>query len=181
MYENPVAMRPPGFFVPVVAGGCSCLPAELDLTPGYRVQNYNMEKAGGNLLIGELARRVGLRLTTVRFYERRGLLPEPDRTAAGYRRYSAADVDRLRFIRRAKDLGFSLQEIAGLLALNGDPAADCEQIRKTAAAKIATVDTRIERLRRMRAALLQLMEQCPGEGTSLNCPILSALNDDAED
>lgn len=178
--QEPGGHQVTGFFCPCGRGGCCGLPAELDLTLRYRVQDYDMEKTDGNLLIGELARRAGLRLTTVRFYERRGLLPEPDRTAAGYRRYSAADVDRLRFIQRAKDLGFSLQEIAGLLALNGDPAADCEQIRKTAAAKIATVDTRIERLRRMRTALLQLMEQCPGEGTSLNCPILSALNDNAE-
>jgi len=132
------------------------------------------------LLIGELAERAGVRVTAVRFYERRGLMPEPARTAAGYRRYSAADAERLRFIQRAKDLGFSLQEITELLALNEDPAAGCDQIRNKAAAKVEAVDTRIERLRRMRAALLQLMEQCPGEGSSLNCPILTALNDDAE-
>lgn len=86
----------------------------------------------------------------------------------------------MRFIQRAKDLGFSLHEIAELLPLNGNPDADCEAIRQKAAAKIVAVETRIERLRRMQAALEQLMAQCPGEGSTEACPILAALNDDAE-
>lgn len=139
-----------------------------------------MNMASGGLLIGELARQAGVRITTVRFYERRGLLPEPERAASGYRYYSDTAVERLRFIQRAKVLGFSLQEIAELLSLSRNPEAGCEEVRQRAAAKMVAVETRIERLQRIRSALGQLMAQCPGEGSTQDCPLLNALNDDAK-
>lgn len=139
-----------------------------------------MNMACDGLLIGELARRAGLGITTIRFYERRGLLPVPERTAAGYRLYPDASVARLRFIQRAKELGFSLEEIAELLSLSQDPASDCNDIRRRAAAKLAAVETRIERLQRIHTALRQLLTQCPEDGSTAECPILIALNDDAQ-
>lgn len=139
-----------------------------------------METLDGKLLIGQLARKTGLNITAVRFYERRGLLPAVDRTPSGYRLYPPAAVDRLMFIRRAKALGFSLEEIIELLSLNQDPAIYCQDVRDRAAMKMADIEHRIEQLQRIHAALNELVQQCPGEGDTNTCPILSALNDDAE-
>lgn len=129
------------------------------------------------LTIGRLARSAGVGVETIRFYEREGLLPEPARTASGYRQYPRDTVDRLGFIRRAKRLGFSLGEIRELLAL---AHADGERARVKALAerKLAVIERRIEELARMRAALAELTQQCSGHGPVEGCPIIEALADD---
>jgi MerR family copper efflux transcriptional regulator len=127
------------------------------------------------LTIGRLAARAGVGVATIRFYERRGLLAEPERTPAGYRRYPAAVVNRLRFIRRAQELGFTLAEIGELLSLTAAAASDCVPVRHSTVRKIESIDRRIRDLQRMRAALVELQAACVGSGPAAECPILDAL------
>ena len=127
------------------------------------------------LTIGKVARGAGLAIDTVRYYEREGLLQKPARTAAGYRQYPADAVARLRFIRQAKELGFSLAEIKHLLALRVTPGKSCADVRARAEAKIADVEQRIAQLNRMRGALTKLAVACSGRGPTSECPILEAL------
>ena len=125
------------------------------------------------LTIGRLAARSGTAAETIRYYERVGLLPEPERLPSGYRVYREEDVRRLAFIRRAKALGFTLAEIGELLALSADETVDCDVIREHARAKIAEIDRRIADLMRMRAGLEELACYCPGAGRPLaECSIL---------
>jgi|SRR5688572_7348450 MerR family transcriptional regulator, copper efflux regulator len=126
--------------------------------------------------IGELAKRSGVPIDTVRHYERIGLLKPASRLASGYRRYGETEQKRLRFIRRAKALGFTLEETRGLLTLSAKHSVD--QIRRTASARLADVERRIEELSRVRDSLRQLIAACPGHGRSENCPILNALAGD---
>jgi len=128
------------------------------------------------LSIGEVARRADVGVETVRFYEREGLLMQPDRRPSGYRQYGEDVVSRLRFIRRAKELGFSLKEIAELLAFRDDPDATRADVRRRAAAKIADIDAKVRDLRRMRKALVKLTATCHGDGPAVGCPILEALD-----
>lgn len=124
-----------------------------------------------NLTIGKLARRAGVGVDTVRFYERAGLLPRAQRTESGYRLYGADDADRLRFIRRAKALGFSLEEIAQLLQLNaarGSRAA----VRKLAEQRLADLEQKIRELSAIRDALAHLVRRCSGRGALAGCPII---------
>ena len=125
--------------------------------------------------IGELARTSGVRVTTIRFYERKGLLPAPPRRASGYRMYADADLRRLRFIQEAKTLGFSLHEIAELLALRAASSRTCLRVREQASGKIRDVEGKIRQLRRYRMALQHLVAQCVAGGTDGACPILEAL------
>ncbi len=127
------------------------------------------------LKIGELARQAGVGVETVRFYERQGLLEEPQRRDSGYRQYDLEAVDVLRFIRRAKELGFTLKEIKSLLALRLDTSATKQEVRQQAEAKVADIEARIDDLQRMREALASLIKQCHGEGAASGCPILQAL------
>ena len=127
--------------------------------------------------IGQLARQAGVPIDTVRYYERHGLLPEPTREPSGYRVYQAADVDRLRFVRRAKGLGFTLVEIRELLALSDHRDEDMAALRATAAGKLADIDHKLGELTRMRAGLQTLITACPGHGELHRCPILHALTD----
>lgn len=127
------------------------------------------------LTIGRVARQTGLAIDTVRYYEREGLLDKPARTVAGYRQYSAGAVARLRFIRQAKELGFSLREIRELLALRVDARKTCRDVKGRALRKIADVERRIAQLERMRRALAALAAQCKGSGPTSSCPILEAL------
>jgi len=128
--------------------------------------------------IGQLAERAGVGVETVRFYERKGLLPEPARDpASGYRRYQPADAARVRFIRRAKELGFSLNDIAGLLSLRVDPDAGCEDVRALAESKIREIESKMADLRRMKRALKEVAERCPEGGAKEECPILNYLED----
>lgn len=130
------------------------------------------------LSIGRLARAADVGVETIRFYEREGLLPEPARTASGYRQYPLDTIDRLGFVRRAKRLGFSLAEIRELLAL---AHADGERARVKAIAeqKLSVIEQRIGELTRMRDALTGLTHQCSGRGPIEGCPIIEALTDDA--
>jgi len=127
------------------------------------------------LTIGEVARQAGVGVETVRFYERQGLLQEPDRRASGYRQYDLEAVAVLRFIRRAKELGFTLKEIKGLLALRLDASATRAEVRQQAKTKVADIEARIADLQRVRDVLLKLIKKCHGDGAATGCPILEAL------
>ncbi|ARA93873.1 MAG: MerR family transcriptional regulator [Bacteroidetes bacterium] len=122
----------------------------------------------------ELARRAGVNPSTVRYYERVGVLPEPARTAAGYRVYTGEDVERLRFIQRAQALGFTLAEIADLLGL-AVSGADCDAVRARAEVHRADVVAKIRDLERVRAALDDLIAACQDRRPTATCPILDAL------
>lgn len=126
--------------------------------------------------IGELARLAGVSVQTVRYYERRGLLGEPERRPSGYREYGDATVDRLRFIRRAQELGFTLSEIDELLVLRLDPGTTAADVKARATEKIAEVDRRIRDLARIREALEHLAGRCRGgRGPTGDCPLLETL------
>ena len=125
--------------------------------------------------IGQVARRAGVGVETVRFYEREGLLEEPVRRDSGYRQYSQDAVAQILFIKRAQRLGFSLKEIQELLTLRVDGKTSCEQMKEHAAAKLAEVERKMVELQYMRQALLQVASLCEGEGPSSRCPMLDAL------
>ncbi len=131
------------------------------------------------LKIGQLAQRGGVGVETVRFYERQGLIDEPPRRASGYRQYAPETVARLRFIRRAKELGFSLGEIKELLDLRVSPEISTAEVKRTALAKIADLEERIATLERMKRALEEITAACSGEGPAGSCPILDALESES--
>lgn len=118
-------------------------------------------------------------METVRYYERRGLMPPPGRRESGYREYGPPDVLRLRFIRNAKLAGFTLSEIARLLELRARDGASCEDVRRQASAKLAWLDERIRQLRQVRGTLARLVETCMRDGKTGDCPILDAFEDEA--
>jgi Hg(II)-responsive transcriptional regulator len=126
--------------------------------------------------ISELAKRAQVNVETVRYYERCGLLPEPPRGASGYRQYSPDDLAYLQFIRRAQTLGFSLKEIAELLALRVDPTMSCHDVRERAERKLADVEVKIRALEGMKVALQGLVATCSGQGPTSACLILKALD-----
>jgi MerR family copper efflux transcriptional regulator len=123
--------------------------------------------------IGTLAKRAGVGIDTVRYYERAGLLAPRARLASGYRRYSDLEVARLRFIRRAQALGFTLKEVRELLALSAH--RDVGRVKRSAQAKLADVEHRIAELERVRKGLTTLIAACPGHGRAADCPILQTL------
>ena len=128
----------------------------------------------GTLTIGRLAEAAEVGIDTVRFYERAGLLKKPQRTAAGYRLYGGSDAARLRFIRRAKALGFSLEEIAELLRLN-DGGGRRGAVRALAKRRVAEIEQKLAALTRMRDTLRHLVRQCHGDGPLAGCPIIEAV------
>ena len=128
--------------------------------------------------IGELAQRSGVGIDTVRFYERQGLLPKARRLASGYRVYDPGDVKRLRFVRRAKALGFTLEEIRDLLALSDHRDDDMAALKGLATEKLADVQAKLAELNRIREGLETLVVACPGHGALAQCPILNALSED---
>ncbi|MHC4879943.1 MAG: MerR family transcriptional regulator [Planctomycetota bacterium] len=134
-----------------------------------------MTTHSGSLSIGQLAKRAGVGVETVRFYEREGLLVEPQRRQSGYRQYQSDTVDRLLFIRRAKELGFTLKEIKELLSLRVDEEKTCADVRQQAEAKIADIEDRIRSLQRMKRALVKVTKQCSGSGPTSECPILESI------
>ncbi len=127
------------------------------------------------LTIGQLAKQAGVGVETVRFYERKALLDRPPRTASGYRQYSQDVVRRIRFIRLAKELGFSLKEVAELLSLRVDPETTCAEVKAQAEDKIADIDAKLHDLQRMKETLVRLVTTCSGRGPISQCPILDAL------
>lgn len=134
-------------------------------------------QAESKLTIGRLARLGGVNLETVRYYERQGLLPKPPRTASGYRMFPQDAARRLRFIKRAQELGFSLTEIRELLSLRMRPGTNRAAIRAAARAKIANVDDKIRALEDIKKALKTLTDRCDGCGPLSACPILESLDD----
>ncbi|HET6545813.1 MAG TPA: heavy metal-responsive transcriptional regulator [Rhodanobacteraceae bacterium] len=129
-----------------------------------------------HLTIGAVAKRAGVGIDTIRYYEREGLLPPPRRRASGYRDYDAVAVDRLRFIRHAKRLGFTLDEIRELLALSADHERGVRGVRQRAEARLDAIEQRIGELQEVRRGLKKLIADCPGRGDPGACPILRALN-----
>lgn len=124
--------------------------------------------------IGKAAAAANLSIDTVRFYERSGLLKPPPRTASGYRLYRQEDIDRLRFIHRAKALGFTLEEVAQLLKLN-DGTGRRRDVKAVAAQRLEELDQKLAELTRIRHALAHLVHACNAEGPLAGCPIIAAL------
>ena len=129
------------------------------------------------LTIGKVARLTEVGIETIRFYEREGLIADPPRKESGYRQYGPETVSRLRFIHRARELGFSLKEIKELLFLRLDPGSTCDSILDRAEEKIREVEERIQTLQQMKKALQALAKACPGEGPVTRCPILGVTDD----
>jgi Hg(II)-responsive transcriptional regulator len=125
--------------------------------------------------IGEVATHTHVSVETLRYYERRGLLPEPARSASGYRTYSADVVRRVHFVRHAQQLGFTLEEIADLLAMWEDSATSCEAVANRATATLTRIDAKMEQLARMRGALAQYVTACRARETLAECPLLVSL------
>ena len=129
------------------------------------------------LTIGKVARLTEVGIETIRFYEREGLIADPPRKQSGYRQYGPETVSRLRFIHRARELGFSLKEIRELLFLRLDPGSTCDSILDRAEEKIREVEERIQTLQQMKKALKALAKACPGEGPVTKCPIIGVTDD----
>jgi len=129
--------------------------------------------------IGELAKQASVKVDTVRYYEKRGLIPLAARSASGYRHYTQRDATRLKFIVQAKALGFTLDEIGQLLALRSDGRA-CDEIRHVAESKAQDIGTKIEKLSHIRRTLLELAAQCENASNHDPCPILKSLGDNLE-
>ena len=127
---------------------------------------------------GDVARRADVNVETVRFYERQGLLPAPPRAPSGYRQYDEEHVQRIRFIKRAQSLGFTLREIADLLALKVEPGGKSRDVKALAAQKIAEIDVKIHDLTRIKSTLETLHAACNGEVPIHDCPILLAFDGD---
>lgn len=130
----------------------------------------------GNLTVSQVARQGGVNLQTVRYYERQGLLTPSSRTESGYRIYQPDAIRRLRFIKRAQDLGFSLSEIGELLSLRVDADARSADIRVRAQGKLADIEDKIRHLQAIHASLAQLIQSCGGRGPAAECPILENLD-----
>ncbi|GAN55318.1 MerR family transcriptional regulator [Tanticharoenia sakaeratensis] len=124
--------------------------------------------------IGDLARATGTKVETIRFYEKSGLLPAPPRTARNYRAYSAEHLGRLSFIRRARDLGFSMEQVATLLALADRKDQSCEAVDIVARAHLAEIDRKLRDLRALRKELATMIANCD-HGTIADCRIIEAL------
>jgi Hg(II)-responsive transcriptional regulator len=128
------------------------------------------------MTISKVAKKAGIGVETVRFYERKGLIAQPPRSSSGgYRVYPADTVGQIRFIRQAQELGFSLREIEELLSLRTDPATDCADVRKRAQTKLTEATRKIAQMRKIQAALKQLIAACPGQGALQVCSIIEAI------
>ncbi|WP_306224449.1 MerR family transcriptional regulator [Bosea beijingensis] len=127
------------------------------------------------LTIGRLSRDTGTKVETIRFYEKSGLLPEPARTEGNYRAYEPSHLDRLRFIRRARVLGFSLEQVRALLSLSDDRARSCAAIDEIAKEHLVEVERKIADLQALRRELNRMVEQC-GSGIVADCRIISSLS-----
>lgn len=132
------------------------------------------------LNIGQVAKRTGVSVEAVRFYERQGLIEAPERSHSGYRQYPQVTVKRVRFIQHAKEVGFTLKDISELLALRQEPGTSCADIKIRASQKIEEVDQKIRDLKRIRVALARMVLKCRGRGSLSECPILEELELDEE-
>jgi DNA-binding transcriptional MerR regulator len=129
-----------------------------------------------NLPIGELAVRTGVKAPTIRYYEQIGLLAEPPRTEGGQRRYGKAELERLNFIRHARDLGFEIDDIRELLTMSAEPQASCHEADSIAKAHLDAVDRRIASLQVLRGELARMVDEC-GHGRVCDCRIIEVLAD----
>ena len=132
-----------------------------------------MDKLDDKLSIGAFAAAAGVNVETIRFYQRKGLLSEPDKPYGGIRRYSRTDVARLRFVRSAKSLGFSLHEVAGLLRL--DDGTHCDEARTLAEQKLADARAKLADLHRIESALAGLVRDCGATQGMVSCPLIASL------
>ncbi|MBI5718809.1 MAG: Hg(II)-responsive transcriptional regulator [Burkholderiales bacterium] len=132
-----------------------------------------MERDQNGLTIGAVAKAAGVNVETVRFYQRRALLPEPDRPYGGIRRYEAEDIARVKFVKAAQRLGFSLDEVAGLLKL--DDGTHCDEGRKLAEVKLADVRKKLKDLRRIESVLASLVRDCCVSRGKVSCPLIDTL------
>ena len=129
-----------------------------------------------DMTISNAARSAGVGVETIRFYERKGLIDQPPKPAnGGFRRYPEDTIERIRFIRQAQELGFSLREVGELLDLRSDPQADAAEVRARATMKLADVDEKMRQLRRIKGALETVIAACPGHGKLRRCSIIEAL------
>jgi len=131
------------------------------------------------MTIGKIAQRAGVGVETVRFYERKGLIERPRRRHSGFRQYPPDAVRRIRFIKRAQEVGFTLNEIAELLDLRLEPGSTCGDVKQRAQQKVEEIDQKLRDLRRMKRSLNELITACDGNGDVNGCPILNSLG--AED
>jgi Hg(II)-responsive transcriptional regulator len=145
---------------------CACTVKELQMIP--------------KLTIGKLSKQANVSIDSIRFYERSGLLAAPTRTASNYRQYPVDAVKRLRFIKRAQNLGFTLAEISDLMELSQQQSASKADVKKRTAEKILDIQSRIQDLNRMLKSLKTLNDHCDGHGPIMECPILNALTGDEE-
>ena len=129
----------------------------------------------GTFFIGETARLAGVNKETVRYYEKRGLIPKPDRRRSGYRIFTHRHVEQIKFIKRAQALGFKLSEVKELLELRVSEETSCSEIKTEAEEKYRDVVNKIEDLERIKETLVELIDACRGEGPKGDCPILEAL------
>lgn len=130
------------------------------------------------LSIGTLAKRTGTKVQTIRYYEQIGLLPEPGRTEGGQRRYGEGDLDRLSFIRHARQLGFTLEAIRDLLDLSDNPGRSCADVDRIAHRQLREVEVRIARLEALRTELTRMFDECSRD-TVVDCRVLEVLRDHA--
>ncbi len=131
------------------------------------------------LTIGQLAKAAEVHIETIRYYERRGLIPKAPRRMSGYRQFSQEDVRRIRFIKHAKALGFTLEEVAELLVLKREPASTCGDIIEKIETKLIDIDGKLGSLQRMKTTLVALKKACKTpEASSKDCPILESLDAD---
>lgn len=131
------------------------------------------------LSIGRLSRETGTKVQTVRYYEQIGLMPEAERSAGGQRRYTTADLERLAFIRHARELGFPLAAVRELLDLADNPRRPCDEVDAIARRQLVRVERRIGRLEALRTELARMIDQCSGERVS-DCRIIEVLRDHSE-
>lgn len=128
--------------------------------------------------IGSVAEAAGVEVSTVRYYEAAGAAGEPPRTDSGYRQYDASVIDRIRFVRQAQDLGFTLEEIEELLDLRVEDPASCGVVEEATRSKLRSVDAKIRELRRLRAVLARLVRSCEEKEPTDECPVLGMLEEE---
>ena len=129
------------------------------------------------LSIGQLSKHTGVKIPTIRYYEQMGLLAAPERTEGNQRRYTAAELERLGFVKHARELGFSLEAILGLIELQGHPDRSCKEASDIAREQLTAVRSKIDRLQRLEQELTRISEGCSGDGVSEHCYVLASLSD----
>jgi MerR family mercuric resistance operon transcriptional regulator len=149
----------------------------LTLRPYSSTESSAVNPRSEPLTIGALAKSAGVNVETIRFYQRRGLLAEPNRPHGGIRHYGPMDVARVRFVKSAQRLGFSLDEVAQLLKL--DDGTHCREAAALASARLADVRARLNDLQRMESALSQLLEACSTRTGKVSCPLVASLREGA--